>query len=63
MREKSTSGAFYSRVQEKLDSLSKKERKTVEYMADNQEKLIYASITELAELAGTSEATVTRVCT
>lgn len=35
MREKSTSGAFYSRVQEKLDSLSKKERKTVEYMADN----------------------------
>lgn len=63
MREKSTSGAFYSRVQEKLDSLSKKERKTVEYMADNQEKLIYASITELAELARTSEATVTRVCT
>ena len=29
----------------------------------NQDKLIYASITELAELAGTSEATVTRVCT
>ena len=39
------------------------ERKTAECMAENQDKLIYASITELAELAGTSEATVTRVCT
>lgn len=63
MIETECGGAFYSRVQEKLDSLSKKERETAEYMANNQDKLIYASITELAELAGTSEATVTRVCT
>lgn len=56
------SGAFYSRVQERLEALSRKERKAAEYMAENQEKLIYASITELAELAGISEATVTRVC-
>lgn len=56
------SGTFYSRVQEKLDSLSKKERETAEYMAAHQSQLIYASITELAELVGTSEATVTRVC-
>ena len=58
-----SSKAFYSRIQEKLESLSKMERKTAECMAENQDKLIYASITELAELAGTSEATVTRVCT
>ena len=63
MNEDISSKAFYSRIQEKLESLSKMERKTAECMAENQDKLIYASITELAELAGTSEATVTRVCT
>ncbi|QNL43885.1 MurR/RpiR family transcriptional regulator [Oscillibacter hominis] len=62
MEENMGSGVFYSRVQEKLDSLSKKERETAEYMAAHQGQLIYASITELAELVGTSEATVTRVC-
>lgn len=55
-------GVFYSRVQSRMETLSKKERETAEYMAANQDKLIYASITQLAELAGTSEATVTRVC-
>ena len=63
MNEDISSKAFYSRIQEKLESLSKMERKTAECMAENQDKLIYASIKELAELAGTSEATVTRVCT
>lgn len=63
MNEDISSKAFYSRIQEKLESLSKMERKTAECMAENQDKLIYASITDLAELAGTSEATVTRVCT
>ena len=63
MNEDISSNAFYSRIQEKLESLSKMERKTAECMAENQDKLIYSSITELAELAGTSEATVTRVCT
>lgn len=63
MNEDISSKAFYSRIQEKLESFSKMERKTAECMAENQDKLIYASITELAELAGTSEATVTRVCT
>ena len=63
MNEDISSMAFYSRIQEKLESLSKMERKTAECMVENQDKLIYSSITELAELAGTSEATVTRVCT
>lgn len=58
-----TTGTFLNRVEEKLDSLSKKERQTADYMIHNQEKLIYASITELADAVGTSEATVTRVCT
>lgn len=57
------SSVFYSRVQEKLDSLTKKERETAEYMAAHQGQLIYASITELAESVKTSEATVTRACT
>ena len=56
------SSIFYFCLQEKLHLLSKKEQKTAEYMAAHQGQLIYASITELAELAGTSEATVTRVC-
>lgn len=57
-----TGNIFCTRVQEKLASLSKKERETAEYMAAHQEELIYTSITELAELVGTSEATITRVC-
>ncbi|OUO92998.1 MurR/RpiR family transcriptional regulator [Cloacibacillus sp. An23] len=62
MSEDISSKAFFSRIQEKLESLSKMERKTAECMMENRDKLIYSSITELAELAGTSEATVTRVC-
>ena len=63
MIDKLPGGAFCSRVQEKLESLSKKEQKTVIFMADHQEQLIYASISDLAEKIGTSEATVTRACT
>jgi len=63
MEDCKTTGTFLNRAEEKLDSLSKKERQTAEFMIHNQEKLIYASITELADAVGTSEATVTRVCT
>lgn len=63
MRKQKATGTFLNRVDEKLESLSKKERQTAEYMKANQEKLIYSSITELAEAIGTSEATVTRMCT
>lgn len=56
-------GTFYDRVLEKLDALSKMERKSASYMMDNQGRLIYTSITELAEQIGTSESTITRVCT
>ncbi|CUX46362.1 MurR/RpiR family transcriptional regulator [Clostridium sp. C105KSO13] len=63
MKKQIATGTFLNRVDEKLESLSKKERQTAEYMKANQEKLIYSSITELAEAVGTSEATVTRMCT
>lgn len=63
MEDYTTTVAFLDRVDEKLESLSKKERQTAEYMKANQKKLIYSSITELAECVGTSEATITRVCT
>ena len=53
---------FYNLVQEKLKSLSNKERIAAEYMAEHQDQIIYTSITELAELVGSSEATITRVC-
>ena len=45
MNEDISSKAFYSRIQEKLESLSKMERKTAERMAENQDKLLYSSIT------------------
>ena len=61
--ENDTMRAFYERVSEKLESLSKMERKAVSYMVENQGELIYTSITELADRVGTSEATITRVCT
>lgn len=54
---------FYNRVQNNLEKLSKKELETVKYMEANQGKIIYASITDLAEEIGVSEATVTRTCT
>lgn len=62
MKDKKT-GTFYDRVSEKIDSLSKMEKKSAEYMVENQGGLIYTSITELAEQIGTSESTITRVCT
>lgn len=62
MGENISKGTLYDRVEEKRGSLSKKELETAEYMASHQEQLIYFSITELAERAGSSEATVTRVC-
>jgi len=62
MEDYNKTGTFLNRAEEKLESLSKKERQTAEYMIHNQEKLIYASITELADAVGTSESTVTRVC-
>lgn len=56
-------GAFNERVSEKMELLSKMEKKAAGYMLENQGELIYISITELADKVGTSEATISRVCT
>jgi len=55
MGENISNGTLYDRVEEKRGSLSKKELETAEYMAAHQEQLIYSSITDLAERAGSSE--------
>ena len=52
MGENISNGTLYDRVEEKRGSLSKKELETAEYMAAHQEQLIYSSITDLAERAG-----------
>lgn len=53
---------FLACIREKMDGLSKKESAVAEFMAQNREKIIYFSITELAEQTHTSEATITRLC-
>ena len=54
MGENISNGTLYDRVEEKRGSLSKKELETAEYMAAHQEQLIYSSIKDLAERAGSS---------
>lgn len=61
MEQKMTS-VFNCRVNERWEALSKTERKAADYMVEHPKELIYASITELAEATGTSEATITRLC-
>jgi DNA-binding MurR/RpiR family transcriptional regulator len=45
-----------------LSVLGAAERRVAEYVLNNQDKIVYQSITELAEAAGVSEATVVRFC-
>lgn len=49
-------------VEEKYYDLTKPERKAADYMTQNQEELIYCSISDLAERAETSETTLVRIC-
>jgi RpiR family carbohydrate utilization transcriptional regulator len=50
------------RLQSTLDSLGTSERRLATYILENNDQLIHLPITELAEKAGVSEATVFRVC-
>ncbi|TCL76471.1 RpiR family transcriptional regulator [Hydrogenispora ethanolica] len=45
-----------------LSVLGAAERRVADYVLNNQDKIVYQSITELAEAAGVSEATVVRFC-
>ncbi len=49
-------------VHEHLDDLRNSERKVAQYVLEAADKVIYQSISELAENAATSEPTVLRFC-
>lgn len=50
------------RMQMMRDSLGRAERKVIDYVLENPEKVIYLSVAGLAELSGVSDATVVRAC-
>ncbi|MBQ7759231.1 MurR/RpiR family transcriptional regulator [Anaerotignum sp.] len=50
------------RMEAMRDSLGQAERKVVDYILENPEKVIYLSVAGLAESSGVSDATVVRAC-
>ncbi len=50
------------RMEAMRDSLGQAERKVVDYILKNPEKMIYLSVAGLAEASGVSDATVVRTC-
>lgn len=50
------------RMEAMRDSLGQAERKVVDYILENPEKVIYLSVAGLAEQSGVSDATVVRAC-
>ena len=50
------------RMETMRDSLGQAERKVVDYILENPEKVIYLSVAGLAEQSGVSDATVVRAC-
>lgn len=62
MANNSTETLFYFRVKEKYHELTKAEKKAADFMIHNQEKIIYCSISDVAESAKTSDATMVRIC-
>lgn len=50
------------RMKAMRDSLGQAERKVVDYILENPEKVIYLSVAGLAESSGVSDATVVRAC-
>jgi len=55
-------GGCLPRIRSIAEALTKAESKVAEYMLANPEKVIHLSITELAESAGSAEATIFRLC-
>lgn len=56
------SRSVLAKTREHLDDLRNSEKKVAQYVLDAPDKVIYQSISELAENAGTSEPTVLRFC-
>ncbi len=57
-----TQSYIYKKIRMTLDSLTKSEFSVAEFIMENQEKIIYLGITELADMTDTSEATIIRMC-
>lgn len=57
----STTGLL-TRLESRTPKLKGAEKKLAEYISEQHAKIIHQSITELAELSGTSESTVVRFC-
>jgi len=55
-------GGCLPRIRSITEALTKAERKVAEYILSNPEQVIHLSITELAESAGSAEATIFRLC-
>ena len=49
-------------IDQKLLELTKTERRVADYILVNQDRIIYESITDVAEATGSSEATIIRMC-
>lgn len=62
MASNSNETLFYFKVKEKYRELTKSEKKAADFMIDNQEEIIYSSISNVADSAKTSEATMVRIC-
>lgn len=57
-----TQSYIYKKISMMLDKLTKSELSVAEFIMENQEKIIYLCITELADMTDTSEATIIRMC-
>jgi len=57
-----TQSYIYKKINMMLGELTKSECSVAEFIMENQDKIIYLCITELADLTDTSEATIIRMC-
>ena len=62
MQSTELNGSFFSRVSERQGQLTKQEKRAVDFISANREKIIHLSITGLALQSDVSESTITRLC-
>ena len=62
MKDNAVHTLFFHKTQENFHRLTKADKKAADFMINNLEKVIYLSISELADLASISEASIVRLC-